>query len=82
MSRFLEQEEDEPLSLEDLAAQSVENAFMEAIESKSENIKQENPADTEGKLVVDENVVIDLEKIKDHIDTDKGSELPIFKNNS
>ncbi len=76
------QEEDEPLSLEDLAAQSVENAFMEAIESKSENIKQENPADTEGKLVVDENVVIDLEKIKDHIDTDKGSELPIFKNNS
>ena len=27
-------------------------------------------------------MVIDLEKIKEHIDTENGNELPIFKNNS
>lgn len=75
-----EDEEEETLSLEDIAAQSVETAFSEVIENKSTSTKEEPQKDDKGKLVVDENVVIDLEKIKEHIDTENGSELPIFKN--
>ena len=75
-----EDEEEETLSLEDIAAQSIEAAFSEVIENKSTSTKEEPQKDDKGKLVVDENVVIDLEKIKEHIDTENGSELPIFKN--
>lgn len=76
-------ESDEPFSLEALAAQSVEAAFSEVIDKEDEaTVEKRILKDTQGKLVVDENVVIDLEKIKEHIDTENGSELPIFKNNS
>lgn len=72
---------DESLSLEALAQQSVEAAFNEVMEKEE---APKNPAeqlkDSASALVVDENVVIDLEKIKEHIDTKNGSELPIFKN--
>ena len=76
-----EMQDDETLSLEDLATQSVENAFNEVMDTqndKSESLQK----DLSGKLVVDENIVIDLEKIKEHVDTQGTSELPIFKNTS
>ena len=76
-----EMQDDETLSLEDLATQSVENAFNEVVDAqndKSESLQK----DLSGKLVVDENIVIDLEKIKEHVDTQGTSELPIFKNTS
>lgn len=75
-----EDEEEETLSLEDIAAQSVEAAFSEVIENKNKNTKEEPQKDNKGKLVVDENVVIDLEKIKENMDNGNGGELPIFKN--
>lgn len=76
-----EMQDDETFSLEDLATQSVENAFNEVMDTqnnKSESLQK----DLSGKLVVDENIVIDLEKIKEHVDTQGTSELPIFKNTS
>ena len=75
---------DENISLEDIAAQSIESAFSEVIDTEqdNENKEQTPPEDNSGKLVVDENVVIDLEKIKEHIDTENGSELPLFRNKS
>lgn len=76
-----EERDDEALSLEDLAVQSVENTFNEVMDAQ--NDKSESPQkDLSDKLVVDENVVIDLEKIKEHVDTQGTSELPIFKNTS
>lgn len=74
------QEQEEPkesFSLEDIATQSVEAAFSEVMEGKSAKTKEDNVTE---KLVVDENIVIDLEKIKENIDTKNENELPIFKN--
>lgn len=76
-----ESEKDDTLSLEALAAQSVENAFNEVMDSQASKFEKPKK-DLSGKLVVNENVVIDLEKIKEHIDTKGASELPIFKNTS
>ena len=76
-----ESEKDDTLSLEALAAQSVENAFNEVMDSQASEFEKPKK-DLSGKLVVNENVVIDLEKIKEHIDTKGASELPIFKNTS
>ena len=77
-----EEDNDELLSLEDLAVQSVENAFNEVIDSENNSGQKKPQKDLQGKLVVDEDVVIDLEKIKEHIDTEGASELPIFRNKS
>ena len=74
-----EEEQDESLSLEDIAAQSIENVFNEVIENQEEQEEQDITEDDNDKLIIDDNVVIDLEKIKDHIDTENGSELPIFR---
>ena len=76
-----EMQDDETLSLEDLATQSVENAFNEVVDAQN-NKTESLQKDLSGKLVVDENIVIDLEKIKEHVDTQGTSELPIFKNTS
>ncbi len=77
-----EENNDDALSLDALAAQSIENTFSEVIDKEDEETNTQNSPDTKDKLIVDENVVIDLEKIKEHIDTQNGSELPIFKNKS
>ena len=76
-----EETQEEAFSLEELAQQSVENAFNQVIDEEDE--KEEHPQEQKNDssaLVIDDNVVIDLEKIKEHIDTKNGSELPIFKN--
>ena len=76
-----EETQEDTFSLEELAQQSVENAFNQVIDEEDE--KEEHPQeqkDDSSALVIDDNVVIDLEKIKEHIDTKNGSELPIFKN--
>ena len=76
-----EETQEDTFSLEELAQQSVENAFNQVIDEEDE--KEERPQeqkDDSSALVIDDNVVIDLEKIKEHIDTKNGSELPIFKN--
>ena len=70
---------EESVSLEDLATQSIEDTFNEAIGDSDKN-KTPETENNKDKLVIDENVVIDLEKIKEHIDTEKGNELPLFKN--
>lgn len=75
-----EEPQEEPLSLEELAQQSIEKAFDEVIDAdENEKDIKDSVKDSSAALVIDDNVVIDLEKIKEHIDTDKGSELPIFK---
>lgn len=76
-----EETQEDTFSLEELAQQSVENAFNQVIDEEDE--KEEHPQEQKNDssaLVIDDNVVIDLEKIKEHIDTKNGSELPIFKN--
>ncbi len=77
----LQESQDDSLSLETLAQQSIEAAFSEVMDNEEEeksDSKEQN--DNSNSLVIDNNVVIDLEKIKDQIDTKNGSELPIFKN--
>lgn len=75
-----DESEDTSFSLESLAQQSVETAFSAVIENDETIKKPKPPKDNASTLIMDDNVVIDLEKIKDNIDVDSGSQLPIFKN--
>ena len=76
----MQENTDDSFSLEALATQSIENTFNEVIGKQEGNLKLKRPENTKGKLIIDENVVIDLEKIKDSMDNKNENELPIFKN--
>ena len=70
---------DEGFSLESLAQQSVESAFSDVIEDTEEEEEEYTvQKDNSSALVVDDNVIIDFEKIKEEIDNGENSGLPIY----
>lgn len=72
-----ETKEDDSFSLESIAAQSIEATFNEVVGDTNAAPKNDNVSDGDSTLVIDENVVIDLEKI--HNEDENTSELPIFR---